>query len=165
MAAVNYPDDALPLPVNVGLVTSEVVPTRQVNTSEGPPSVFKQTDNQVNLYSVTWSLTELELRGFRGFYYNNLSNGSLWFNIQLPGFTDNAGELRLQEANFSGAEFSIETTGKRRLVTTILTIRSPYRDTQDITDGVLALLETGDDPVEFLNRLEIFANDDLGILP
>lgn len=137
MAVIDYPINSLPLPINAGMQYQEIVPTTQVVPQKGAPIIYSWTDNQSVVYSVTWDLNEFQVRGLRGFYYNNLSNGSEWFNIQLPGFTDNAGELRLQEANFNGSEFSISNSDKRRIVTAALTVRDTYRDSDVQTNAVL----------------------------
>lgn len=161
MASVDYPE-GLPLALNNGLSYTWNSPTVETSPAKGPPIVEKWTDDQSNVYSLTWSMTEFQLRAFLGWYYQKLNNGSLWFNMQVPWSGSQGGDVREQECNFAGNVPDISHNGKRRQVTVDVVIRTPFRDDEGDVDSLLALAaEVEGNPEDFLLQLEQFANEDM----
>lgn len=161
MATQSYPT-GMPDVLIASLSRTSVSPTKQVNPLKGPPVVIKWTDDQSDIWSITWRFSHSQKRAFDAWYFNNLNNGSLWFNINLPVGIDGKGQLRSQEANFNGVTPQGNSVDDAIHVTVSLIVRAVYRDTQEFTDGLLALIATGDDPDDIIDQLEQLVNVDLG---
>lgn len=160
MATVAYPT-GLPDPLVAGLTRVGVSPTRQVGPIKGPPVVFKWTDDQSDLWTVTWRYSPAQKRAFDAWRFNSLDNASQWFDIDLPISADLKGQLRTVEANFAGESPQTSYRGGFVFVTVLLTVRSVFRDTKEFTNSYLALIANGSDPVETIDLLEKLVNVDL----
>jgi hypothetical protein len=160
MATENYPT-GLPDHLLASQARQSTPASVQSNPVKGPPVNLKWTDDQPDVWNVTWRMSNSQLRAFDAWKFNNLKNGTVWFNILLPVGIDTTGEQRSQEANFMGSIPSKTKEGAFNLVSVVLTVRGVYRDTQEFTDSYLDLIANGDEPVATLAALEQLVNVDL----
>jgi hypothetical protein len=161
MATVAYPSE-LPYPLLTGLARRNSETGINQSGSDGPPDYVKWTDSDSNQWQVTWRFTPAQKRTFDAWYYTTLNNGSLWFDIELPIAVDSKGQNRAHEASLSGMSPPGSHQGAFIIVSAVLTVRNVYRDERSVTNSLLGLISTGDDPNEIVSLLEKLVNVDLG---
>lgn len=159
---IDYPT-SLPQPKIKALSRGPVTGLIQTDPSKGPPLFEKWSDDESDQWSLTWEMERWEKRALDAWFFNTLDNGSFWFNMLVPVANESQGEERVQESHFVLPPKESHQ-GVLISVTANITTRAVYRDTQEFTDSYLDLIANGDNPSLFLERLEIFANEDLSLL-
>lgn len=161
MASIVYPV-ILPAPLLDGLSRASSSSAKKEGPSKGPLVPFKWSDDGSDVWTLTWRFTPSQKRIFDDWWFNDLSNGSLWFDIGLPVGVDLKGQLRTQEANFNRETPETSYQGAFNRVTATLSVRDVYRDTVAFTDSLLDVVATGDDAIAVINQLEKLVNVELG---
>ena len=108
--AINYPD-VLPLPIVSGGFSQTVdVPERV-----GLFDVEVLSTDEVNRFNVSFTFTDLQYKGFDGWFMNTLAEGQKWFRITMNGDT--------YECTFGGNAPTVTLNRKIHSVTAELTSR------------------------------------------
>lgn len=110
MATENYPT-VLPLPLVNGGFEQSVNPPQRVGLFD----VEVLSTDEVNQFNVSFTFTDLQYKGFHGWFMNDLIEGQKWFNIELNG--------DMYECTFGGNQPSYNITGKIHNVSASMTSR------------------------------------------
>lgn len=162
-----YPSAAFPEP-KVNHAAEWTSPVRVNDPARGPAFVERVTDDQTYVYDVSWTMTQSQWSLFQNWIFHKVNNGADWFEMPVPLYSDLRGERQNAQVNFMGNQPKARRNGLLINITARLFIRNltDYRYTAEFTQELLDLAEAGYDnlPV-LLDRLEIFTNEDMQVIP
>ena len=84
---INYPHDALPVPLQEGYGLRPVSPIVRTQMTSGRARQRRRYISTPTVATVSWLLTDLQAQAFEAWFRDTLTDGAAWFNMNLrtPG--------------------------------------------------------------------------------
>ena len=113
--SINYPHDALPVPLQEGYGLRPISPIARTQMTSGRARQRRRYTSTPTVATVDWLLTDSEAQAFEAWYRDAITDGAAWFNMNLRTPGGEAAKYVALRISTRGHFWKAETSGAIQL--------------------------------------------------